>query len=62
MVENYVKKYRQQAGLSLTELAERSGVPVSTLSDIERGAEPRVLTAIYIAQALGIRVERLWRV
>lgn len=60
MVENCVKKFRQKAGLTLGELAARSGVPVSTLSDIERGAEPRVVTAICIARALGVRVETLW--
>ena len=60
MVENRVKEYRQAARLTLTELAEMSGVPVSTINDIEHGAEPRVITAIYIAKALKISVERLW--
>ena len=36
------------------------GVPVSTINDVERGAEPRVVTAIRIARALNVRVERLW--
>ena len=60
MVENSVKEYRQAARLTLTELAELSGVPVSTINDIEHGAEPRVITAICIAKALKISVERLW--
>lgn len=60
MVENRVKEYRQAARLTLTELAEMSGVPVSTINDIEHGAEPRVITAISIAKALKISVERLW--
>lgn len=60
MVENRVKEYRQAARLTLTELAELSGVPVSTINDIEHGAEPRVITAISIAKALKISVERLW--
>lgn len=62
MIENYVKKYRQAAGLTLNQLAELSSIPVSTINDIERGAEPRVLTAICIAQALGVSVEALWPV
>lgn len=62
MTENYVKKFRQAAGLTLAQLAELSGVPVSTINDIEHGAEPRVITAILIAKALGISVEKLWPV
>lgn len=60
MVENNVKKCRQAAGLTLAQLAERSGVPVSTINDIERGAEPRVITAILLAKALKVSVEKLW--
>lgn len=60
MVENRVKEYRLAARLTLTELTEKSGVPVSTINDIEHGAEPRVITAICIAKALKISVERLW--
>lgn len=62
MVENYVKKYRQVAGLTLAQLAELSGVPVSTINDIERGAEPRVVTAICLARALKVTVEQLWTI
>lgn len=61
MVKNSVKKYRLAAHLTLAQLAERSGVPLSTINDIEHGAEPRVLTAILIARALKVRVEMLWR-
>ena len=62
MVRNYVKKYRQAAGLTLTQLADLSSIPVSTINDIEHGAEPRVITAIYLARALKTRVELLWRI
>ena len=62
MVQNNVQKYRQAAHLTLNQLADLSGVPVSTINDIEHGAEPRVLTAIYLAKALKTRVELLWRV
>ena len=62
MVKNRVKEFRCAARLTLVALAERSGVPVSTINDIEHGAEPRVVTAIYIARALKVSVERLWPV
>ena len=62
MVKNLVKQYRQKAGLTLNELADMSGVPVSTINDIEHGAEPRVVTAILLAKALKVSVENLWQV
>lgn len=60
MAENRVKEYRQAAGLTLAQLAKLSGVSISTISDIEHGAEPRVVTAICIAKALGVTAEQLW--
>ena len=62
MVDNNVKKYRQAAGLTLSQLAERSGIPVTTIYDIEQGAEPRVVTALALARALKVSVEKLWNV
>ena len=60
MVENNVKKYRRARKLTLEQLAEMAGIPVSTINDIEHGAEPRVITALRIAKALGTTVENLW--
>lgn len=60
MVENRVRLVRHSRRMTLAELAQKSGVSDRTISDIERGAEPRVLTAIRIARALGVRVEQLW--
>lgn len=60
MVENNVKKYRRSAKLTLDQLAEMAGIPVSTINDIEHGAEPRVITALRLAHALGTTVENLW--
>lgn len=62
MVENRLREYRVMRGLSQPELAVKSGVPVSTISDVERGAEPKVVTAIRLARALVVRVEQIWRV
>lgn len=61
MVKNNVRRYRKAAKLTLAELSQLSGIPVSTLGDIENGAEPRVVTAILVARALKVRVEHLWR-
>ncbi|MGM9627289.1 MAG: helix-turn-helix transcriptional regulator [Faecousia sp.] len=60
MTENNVKKCRKARELTLEQLSEKSGIPVSTINDIEHGAEPRVITAICLAQALGTTVEKLW--
>lgn len=62
MVSNNVRQYRTAAKMTLTQLAGKSGVPVSTIADIELGAEPRVVTAIKIAKALSASVEQLWNV
>lgn len=62
MIRNRVKQCRKAAGLTLAELAEITGVGVSTICQIEQGAEPRVVTAIRLARALGKRVEWLWLV
>ena len=60
MVKNRVRYYRKAAGLTIKELAARAGLSVSTIGDIELGAEPRVVTAVLIARALGVTVEQLW--
>ena len=62
MVENRVRVVRQNRCMTLVELSRKSGISDRTISDIERGAEPRVVTAIRIARALEVRVERLWPV
>ncbi|MDO5785445.1 MAG: helix-turn-helix transcriptional regulator [Eubacteriales bacterium] len=59
-MKNAVKKVRELRKMTLAELSAASGVPVSTINDVERGAEPRVITALLIAKALGTQVERLW--
>lgn len=55
-----VKAERQRLGLTLEELAGRSGSSRSMLSAIERGDKvPTVLTLDQIASALGVSVSRL---
>lgn len=62
MTPNRVREFRQAAGLTLEQLAEKTGMPLSTISDIERGAMPRVLAALRLAEVLGTTVEKLWKV
>ena len=60
MLKNRLRECRRAAGLTLYQLAELSGIPVSTIGDIEQGAEPRVLTALLLARSLNATVEYLW--
>lgn len=55
-----VKQRREAAGLSLRELAARSGISSSMISDIERGTKsPTVVTVVRLAQALGVSAAAL---
>jgi len=54
-VAQAVKQRREQMELTLRDLASRSGVSASTISDIERGAKsPTIATLDALAQALGL--------
>ncbi len=55
-----LKKRRKQLGLNLVQLAERSGVSRSMLSEIERGnANPTFTTLWNITRALGVSIDEL---
>lgn len=54
-----ISKYRELAGWTLENLAERSGVDVGTLSALENRNSTRSKFAIQIAQAFGMTVEML---
>lgn len=60
MTNNNVKERRKALGMTLRELSAASGVPISTLEDVEQGTEPGVITALRIARALTNTVEELW--
>lgn len=62
MVENQVKKRRGELGMTLDQLSTESGIPISTISEVEHGAEPLVTTALKLAAALGKTIEELWHV
>lgn len=55
-----IRRERDRAGLSLTELARRAGIAKSTLSQLESGAgNPSVETLWALAVALGVQFSRL---
>ena len=55
-----VKQARQQAKITQEELAERSGVDRSHISDIERGINiPSLVVLFKLAQGLGVDPSRL---
>ena len=57
-----VKALRESGGLSLRDLAERSGVSAPMLSQVERGeTSPTLQTAARIAQGLELRLSQLLR-
>jgi XRE family transcriptional regulator, regulator of sulfur utilization len=57
-----VKALREAAGLSLRDLAERSGVSAPMLSQVERGeTSPTLTVAARIAAGLGLRLSQLLR-
>ena len=60
MVENKVRVRRQLLGMTLEQVSKESGVPISTLSEIERGREPAITTAQRIAKALLTTTDELW--
>src|SRR4051794_2194455 len=54
-VARAIKQRREQLRLTLRDLAARSGVSASTISDIERGAKsPTISTLDALVQALGL--------
>ncbi|WP_280768459.1 helix-turn-helix domain-containing protein [Salipaludibacillus daqingensis] len=61
MVGERVKKYRKDAGMSLTELAEKAGVAKSYLSALERNIQtnPSIQFLEKIAEVLQVNMNQL---
>ena len=55
-----MKAYREYVGVSQRWLARKVGCGKTTISEVERGRLPNVVTAIKIARALETTVEKLW--
>lgn len=49
---------REKAGLTQRDLVARSGIPKTTIHDIEHGKEPRITTLLKLAEALDIPMTR----
>ncbi|MDL2224663.1 helix-turn-helix transcriptional regulator [Eubacteriales bacterium OttesenSCG-928-M02] len=45
---------REKQGLSLKKLSEKSGIPVTTIANYEKGVEPTLGKADAILRALGL--------
>lgn len=56
-----LKSARQTAGLSQPQLAERAGVPLTSLRQLEQGRRggPTLATARKLALALGVSLDEL---
>lgn len=56
-----IKNYRHRLGVSQKVLRQKTGIPQSTLSDIENGKSiPNIKDALIIAEALNCRIEDLF--
>ncbi|MGH3197626.1 MAG: helix-turn-helix domain-containing protein [Streptosporangiaceae bacterium] len=52
-----IRHYREQAGISQAELAERAGLNRTYLSDLERGKETEQVKRIFrVLRQLGVRM------
>lgn len=56
-----LKEIRKSQCLTLKALSELSGVPQRTIEDIERKDECKVSTAIKLADALNVTLDKLCR-
>lgn len=56
-----LREIRKEKGLSVAALSRLSGVPVRTIEDIERFDRCKVDTAIKLADALNVTLDRLCR-
>ena len=56
-----LKKMREERLLSLRECAAASGIDVSSLHRMERGAEPSLRIALMAAAFYEMPVEKIWR-
>ncbi|ARR52349.1 hypothetical protein HY78_02185 [Rhizorhabdus wittichii DC-6] len=60
-MENIIRRYRQQAGISVSELARRTGVSAASASAWDRGlSQPRNDMRQRIANALGVEASDIW--
>jgi transcriptional regulator with XRE-family HTH domain len=57
-----LRRIREERGLTVEELAERSGISVTTIRAVERGTrEARGDTVAKLAKPLGLTFDDVWR-
>ncbi|HZC19104.1 MAG TPA: helix-turn-helix transcriptional regulator [Rubrobacteraceae bacterium] len=57
-----LRRMREEQGLTVEGLAEKSGVSASTVREVERGArEARMDTVPKLAKPLGLTFDEVWR-
>lgn len=57
-----LRRIREEQGLAIEELAEKSGVSASTIRGVERGTrEARMDTVARLAKPLGLTFDEVWR-
>jgi transcriptional regulator with XRE-family HTH domain len=56
-----LRRIREERGLTVEQLAEKSGVSATTIRDVERGArEARGDTVAKLARPLGLTFDEVW--
>jgi transcriptional regulator with XRE-family HTH domain len=57
-----LRRLREERGITVEELAEKSGISATTIRVVERGArEARGETVAKLAKPLGLTFEEVWR-
>ena len=57
-----LRRIREERGLTVEQLAEKSGISATTIRVVERGArEPRGDTVARLAKPLGLTFDEVWR-
>jgi len=57
-----MRRLREEGGLTVEELAEKSGISASTIRAVERGTrEARGDTVAKLAKPLGLKFDEVWR-
>ena len=60
-IQNNIKFYRNEIGLSQKELAEKSQISERHIIDLEKGVQdPKISTVHKLSNALGVAVEELF--
>lgn len=59
-MKNNLKKIRIEKGLSMQVLGENCGIAKGTIFELEKGAQPRIMTAYTISKVLDVGIYEIW--